>query len=241
MKPLSLTNGFLRIFTPQGTVQGQNLTSHSYLTQYKGVEDNREGHFRYFLQSLSINKFNNCLIAAMNVNLQPIFDALGRRALSYVELDIALKAFQLAQNLSMVMTIQSFLDQSEKSLVFGNVAMILGQYDLAQDFFLKSSNPLAALEMRSDIQDNLIALNLAKNIAPEMEPIICRRLAQQIEVSPASEREIPQYFERVIREPQTDTIVSFPSLTSLTKFAFLIRYRVRATRRRRGSSTRRPT
>jgi hypothetical protein len=47
---------------------------------------------------------------------------------------------------------------------------------------MKSSQPLNALEMRCDIQDNLIALNLAKNIAPAMEPIICRKLAMQIEV-----------------------------------------------------------
>ena len=77
----------------------------------------------------------------------------------------------------MVMTIKSFIDQTERNLVFGNVAMILGEYDLAQDFYLQSSNPLAALEMRADIQDNLIALNLSKNIAPHMEPIICKKLA----------------------------------------------------------------
>jgi hypothetical protein len=34
------------------------------------------------------------------------------------------------------MTIKSFIDQTERNLVFGNVAMILGEYDLAQDFYL---------------------------------------------------------------------------------------------------------
>ena len=52
-----------------------------------------------------------------------------------------------------------------------------------QDLFLRSSAPHLALDMRCDIQDWLIALNLAKNIAPEQEPKICRRLALQIEVS----------------------------------------------------------
>lgn len=60
-----------------------------------------------------------------------IYDALGRKALQYVELDIALQAFQKANNLGMVMTIKSFISQTEKNLVFGNVATILGEYDLA--------------------------------------------------------------------------------------------------------------
>ncbi len=125
-KPLSLVNGFLKVFTSTGTIQGQNLTSHSYLGSYKMAEDNKEGHFRYFLQNLSLNKFNNCLVASVYLDSPAIYESLGRRALAFVELDVALKAFQLAKNLSMVLMIQSFIDQTEKNLIFGNVAMILG-------------------------------------------------------------------------------------------------------------------
>lgn len=46
------------------------------------------------------------------------------------------------------------------------------------DLYLKSSQPSLALDMRCDIQDWMIALNLAKTIAPEQEPLICRKLAQ---------------------------------------------------------------
>lgn len=83
----------------------------------------------------------------------------------------------------MVLTIQGFKDESEKNILQGHVAMILGEYELAQELFLKSTQPNLALDMRCDIQDWLIALNLAKNIAPNQEPIICRRLALQIEVN----------------------------------------------------------
>lgn len=44
--------------------------------------------------------------------------------------------------------------------------MVLGHYDLAQEFYLKSSGPLNALDMRCDIQDWFVALSLTKNIAP---------------------------------------------------------------------------
>lgn len=38
-----------------------------------------------------------------------------------------------------VMTIQSFQHLNEKNIIYGNIAMILGQYELAQELFLKST------------------------------------------------------------------------------------------------------
>lgn len=63
----------------------------------------------------------------------------------------------------------------------GHVAMILFKHDLAQDCFLKSSKPELALEMRMDLQDWFQGLKLAKKIAPEKEPYICQKLANQVE------------------------------------------------------------
>ena len=62
----------------------------------------------------------------------------------------------------MVMMIQSFITEKEKVLLYAHVAMVLGQYDLSQDFFLKSSQPQCALDLRCDIQDYLSALTLAR-------------------------------------------------------------------------------
>jgi WD repeat-containing protein 19 len=67
----------------------------------------------------------------------------------------------------MVMMINSFRHEREKVLLFAYVAMILGQYDLSQDLFLKSSLPQCALDLRCDIQDYLSALTLSKQIAPQ--------------------------------------------------------------------------
>lgn len=47
---------------------------------------------------------------------------------------------------------------------------------MAMDLYLKSTQPRLALDMRCDIQDWNVALNLAKTIAPEEEPFICRKL-----------------------------------------------------------------
>lgn len=43
-----------------------------------------------------------------------------------MEFKIAFQAFQKSSNLSMVMTIQQIMDETEKSIIQGHVAMILG-------------------------------------------------------------------------------------------------------------------
>ncbi len=83
------------------------------------------------MQNISLSKFGDALFAAKFLQVQQLYDILGRKALEFLELDVALKAFQNAKNLSMVLTLQSFQHENEKNLLFGNIAMILGHYDLA--------------------------------------------------------------------------------------------------------------
>jgi hypothetical protein len=44
----------------------------------------------------------------------------------------------------------------------GHVASILFKHDVAQDYFIKSTKPELALEMRMDLQDWFAALKLCK-------------------------------------------------------------------------------
>ncbi|CAK84014.1 unnamed protein product (macronuclear) [Paramecium tetraurelia] len=205
VQALSLTNGTLKCFTMSRNVMGQPLISHSYLKSYKGADDNNEGHFRYFLQNLALFKFANAHKAALNLKNLKLFDTFGRKCLENLEFDVAQKAFQAANNISMVMMIQSFKNETEKNLLFAYVAMILGQHDLAQDLFLKSSYRLGALELRSDIQDYVNALSLAKKIAPEQEPFICKRLAIQIETQGNNPEAVKMYEMAMLNEKLHDS------------------------------------
>ncbi|CAD8104509.1 unnamed protein product [Paramecium primaurelia] len=202
---LSLTNGTLKCFTTTRNVIGQPLLSHSYLNQYKGSNDANDGHFRYFLQNLALFKFANAHKAAVNLKNLKLFDTFGRKCLENLEFDVAQKAFQSANNISMVMMIQSFKHETEKTLLFAYVAMILGQHDLAQDLFLKSSYRLGALELRSDIQDYVNALSLARKIAPEQEPFICKRLGIQIETQGNNPEAVKMYEMAMLNEKLHDS------------------------------------
>ena len=108
-----------------------------------------------------------------------------------------MKAFQMGKNLAMVLTIEPLLHQNEKNLLIGHVGMILGKYDFAQESYLKSSEPLNALDMRCDIQDWFVASSLTKSIAPEQEPFISKRLATQTE-SQGNYTEALKQFEKSV-------------------------------------------
>lgn len=49
LKPLILKNGFVYSHAKSDGIRGYYLQTHSYITKWRGQEDNDEGHLRYFL------------------------------------------------------------------------------------------------------------------------------------------------------------------------------------------------
>ena len=142
------------------------LTSHAFFLNYSYEEDSDEGHTRYFFCNLALKRYQNCLIAAKFLRSVTFYEILGKKAMENLDLETSLKAYQLSKNLAMVLTLEPLQHENEKDLLIGHIAMMLGKYELAQEHYLKSSEPLNALDMRCDIQDWLVALSLSKNIAP---------------------------------------------------------------------------
>ena len=78
----------------------------------------------------------------------------------------------------------SLLELSEQEDTFylrGSCSLLLNDFEGAQKLFLKSTNPLAALEMRRDLQSWDEALQLASRLAPGQVPGISREFAAQQE------------------------------------------------------------
>lgn len=150
-----------------GVVSLVPLTSHAFFANYSFENDSVEGHSRYFFSNLSLKRFSNCLVAAKHLKMNIYYEMLGKKSIENLDLETSLKAYQMGKNLAMVLTLEPLMHENEKDLLIGHIAMILGKYDLAQEYYLKSSEPLNALDMRCDIQDWFIASSLTKNIAPE--------------------------------------------------------------------------
>uniref|UniRef100_A0A8C4Q3Q0 IFT121-like zinc finger domain-containing protein n=1 Tax=Eptatretus burgeri TaxID=7764 RepID=A0A8C4Q3Q0_EPTBU len=69
----------------------------------------------------------------------------------------------------------------EKNLQAGHIAALLSDFDLAQTLYLSSSDPLAALMLRCDLQHWENAIQLAKHLAPQQIPLISKEYASQLE------------------------------------------------------------
>ena len=103
--------------------------------------------------------------------------------------------------MSLLLTVTQLKKENEKKVILGHIAAILGQEDLAQELFTESSQPEKALELRIDLQDWPIALELSEKYAPSKVPLISRKLAYQYETQTKTQNAIELYENSMIHNP----------------------------------------
>lgn len=81
------------------------LASHTFLAHYKFDDDDVEAHSRYFFLGIALKRFSNSLMACKSLKNVHFCEALGKKALENLDLDTAMKAFQLGKNLAMVLSL----------------------------------------------------------------------------------------------------------------------------------------
>ncbi|KAM9842899.1 LOW QUALITY PROTEIN: WD repeat-containing protein 19-like [Aulostomus maculatus] len=106
---------------------------------------------------------------------------LGKACLIHMEVELAIRVYRLSQNVSMVSSLEAIRGIEEYKLLAGHLAMLLGEYNLAQDHYLSSSCPVAALDMRRDLSHWEDALKLAKNLVEDQIPYISKEYAAHLE------------------------------------------------------------
>ena len=79
------------------------------------------------------------------------------------------------------MALQKLQSIEDSNLLAGHVALVFDDYTTAQELFLASSRPVAALEMRRDLLHWDKALKLAQTLAPSQAPEISVEYARQLE------------------------------------------------------------
>jgi len=84
---------------------------------------------------------------------------------------------------STVLSLEALAGIEDRNLLSGHILILLSRdYDLAQQCFLQSSRPLAALEMRRDLKHWAAALALARRLAPGAAAGIGRQHAAALEL-----------------------------------------------------------
>ncbi|CAH8554914.1 unnamed protein product [Schistosoma margrebowiei] len=194
--PLCSINGELCMLSPTGRLLTQLLTTHQFrlYTKRKGLNID-EKHFKftgikklsyhdmvtYFEQALKSGCFEDAEIFANHLDSQQIWRRLGMSCLRAMNFDLAIRCFRSIQDPGLILAVQRIQKIEDRYLLAGYIAMILKEFDKAQELFLISSEPIAALEMRRDLLHWEDALQLARNLAPKEIPFICREYAIEME------------------------------------------------------------
>lgn len=77
-----------------------------------------------------------------------------------VYLFIVFRVYRHMGDAGMVLSLQSIRNIEDRNLLAGYVAMYLEDFNLAQDLFLSSSNPTAALEVSAGLESRFQVVNL---------------------------------------------------------------------------------
>jgi hypothetical protein len=110
---------------------------------------------------------------------------LSKAALHQLDVELAARAFRLLGDAGIVAALERLRYVEDRALLAGHVCLLRGDVARAQDLFLQSSNPLAALDMRCDLLHWDDALALAARLAPARVPAIAAKCAQQCELKGA--------------------------------------------------------
>ncbi|XP_027999472.2 WD repeat-containing protein 19 [Eptesicus fuscus] len=178
-KPLLLYNGELTCQTQSGQINNVYLDTHSFLNNLKDVGPDE---LRQMLtQTLVLKRFSDAWELCMILNDHDAWNELGRDCLHHMDVEFAIRVYRAIGDVGMVMSLEQIKGIEDNNLLAGHLAMFTNDFNLAQDLYLASSCPVAALEMRRDLQHWDSALQLAKRLAPDQIPLISKEYAIQLE------------------------------------------------------------
>ncbi|XP_067993676.1 WD repeat-containing protein 19 isoform X2 [Melanerpes formicivorus] len=178
-KPLLLYNGELTCQTQSGKTNSICLSTHSFLGNLKDFGPNELT--RMLTQTLMLKRFSEAWEVCRLLNDKSGWNELAKACLHHMEVDFAIRVYRTFGNPGMVMSLEQIKGIEDRNLLAGHLAMFTNDFNLAQDLYLASSCPIAALEMRKDLQHWDIALQLAKRLAPDQIPFISKEYAAQLE------------------------------------------------------------
>jgi len=178
-RPLLLYNGELTCQTQSGKINNIYLSTHKFLDGLKDVGPNELQQM--LTQTLMLKRFSDAWEMCKLLDDHAAWNELARACLHHMEVEFAIRVYRTIGNVGMVMSLEQIKGIEDYNLLAGHLAMFTSDFNLAQDLYLASSCPIAALEMRRDLQHWDSALQLAKRLAPDQMPFLSREYAVQLE------------------------------------------------------------
>ncbi|KAI3389401.1 hypothetical protein SNEBB_003676 [Seison nebaliae] len=182
--PLLLQMGMLKLIDTNAKMLTQQLESHDVQTLDDGTSLDAEDiePIRMSISRLcQIKRFNDAAKLALFINHPIEQNKIGTLALFHFEVEFAIDFYLSIGDASMVNALKQIVHIDERNLLAARIAVLLEDFDLAQDYFMKSSYKIGALELRKDLLQWESALKLAKILNPSDLPYISRSYATQLE------------------------------------------------------------
>lgn len=170
--------GFVVCQVPGGALESIPLATHTGISNPAAVLADRR---KAFTQTVALHRLKTAWELAHAIGGKEVLTELGNLCLKLLDVDTAVKVYRKLGDVSLVLELQRLMKVEDRSLLAGNIALILKNYSLAQDLFLASTSPIDALDMRRDLLDWEQALSLAKTLAPEQIPFISREYGKHLE------------------------------------------------------------
>ncbi|XP_073198367.1 WD repeat-containing protein 19 isoform X2 [Lepidochelys kempii] len=197
-KPLLLYNGELTCQTQSGKTNNIYLSTHSFLGILKDTGFNELKQI--LTQTLMLKRFSEAWEVCKLLNDESGWNELARACLHHMELEFAVRVYRTIGNVGMVMSLEQIKGIEDHNLLAGHLAMFTNDFNLAQDLYLASTCPVAALEMRRDLQHWDSALQLAKRLAPDQIPFISKEYAMQLEFTGDYVNALAHYEKGITRD-----------------------------------------
>ncbi|CAM6122003.1 unnamed protein product [Calypogeia fissa] len=178
--PVSLQNSMLVCKQDNGALDTVTVPTHTWLKKSAhGTKQLRER----FDQYLTVHYFKEALQDAKSLNCTMVWEELIKKALEQLELDVAMKACQYSGNIKLLMSLRNLQHFEEYNLLAGHIFLLLENFDAAQESFLKSTCPEAAVEMRRDLEHWNQAMALARDLKSPLEAEILTKYAHSLELA----------------------------------------------------------
>jgi WD repeat-containing protein 19 len=179
--PISIFNGRITCQRQNGQLDSVVLQTHTNVKIRHGMEKSRAYFELCFNQRLALMRLKDAWDVAVKLKERRFWLALSGKALEQLDIAMALRVYRALGDAGMTQSLERVVDVEDKRFLAGYVHILFSDYSKAQENFLGSTVPQAALEMRRDLLHWDHALKLAETIDPSQVPFISAEYAQQLE------------------------------------------------------------
>ncbi|VBB33833.1 unnamed protein product, partial [Acanthocheilonema viteae] len=197
--PMMLSKGILHCQMQNGRIGSVLLESHRTDMVFDGKSLTTLGEL--LDQSLSLKRWMYAWRICEYTKIHEHWNKFAIAATKNGEVDLAIRIFKQIDAVGIVWSLEEIQYIEEKNLLNGYLALLLGNFDIAEEFFLQSSKPREALDMRRDLLHWDKALSLATRLAEEEVPMISKEYAQQLEFMGNYSQALIQYENGLIENP----------------------------------------